>query len=255
MTTDILKEAMLNSGYSLEKIEGALSNEASNLDTKNEYTKNLYILLWMSGTPKNITGIMAPIIRKVTKSDFTHSSWSIESNGQFHSLSMANGLFEALFKKNGAMVIEDLNALWHVSANDARYNVYKLPVTEIEYARAVKLWNSQLEMNFKYSGAEIIKMGVKMLFGKNPQELFDGFKDQNIFLQKLVCSTYVVSTICQAVPRLISWFRNNNFSTREITPENIQKIPGIKYIFSGNLVFEFMRWKELYTKQNGPLPN
>ncbi len=151
-------------------------------------------------------------------------------------------------------IIENLNSFENISADKADYSVYKIPVTEVEFSRAHSLWIQEFE-NIHYSVSTLLKMGVKLLFGKSPEELFKGFNDSDINQNKMVCSTYVIASICLSAPRYIQWFRNNNFSLNAISPSNIIKIPNIHFLFSGNLVFPFDRWKQLFEKKWGPLPN
>jgi hypothetical protein len=250
-----LQELLKQIGHSDEDIEKAFATETGIIKSS-ELTKKLYIIIWNSGKPKNIMNALTPAIIAVTKSVYTHTSWSPYSTGTFYSLSGANGLLDFLFKENGSFVQEDLNAMKGISMlYDTRYNCYSIDVTETEFARATDIVKLHKNANFKYSFGKLFGMGIKFIFKKSPEELFSGFKDQTLYLQKLVCSTYVVLSICQSAPRFIQWFRENNFSTDAITPANVAKIPSAQFLFSGNLLFEFNRWKQLYEKKNGFLPN
>ncbi len=218
-----------------------ISNE-SIYNISDRYPKNLYICLYSPKHGTKITGALGPLIQKVTKSDLSHSSWSIESSGSFHSMAAPG------------KIIENLNTLENIAADKADYNVYKIPITEMEFSRAHTLWINELE-KLHYSVLTLLKMGTKLLFGKSPDELFKGFNDSDINKNTMVCSTYVIASLCLSAPRYIQYFRDNNFSISAISPANIQKVPGIQYLFSGNLVFPFDRWKHLFEKKYGPLPN
>jgi hypothetical protein len=256
MNDDTLRIAMREAGFKDVDIDKAFVSQENTL-SKDQITKNLYILLWNTEAIKNaVGGLLTNAIKKVANTEWSHSSWSPYSTGIFYSLSNKNGVLQTLFGKRGAFVTEDLNAMTGITVTyGTKYNVYRLGITETEFSRAVDLQKKQEDITFRYSFGKLLSMGIKLVFKKTPEELFSGFDYNSFSLNKFVCSTYVVTSICQAVPRLINWFRVNNFATNAITPANIVKIPGIEFLFSGNLVFEFDRWKRLYESKNMPLSN
>jgi hypothetical protein len=216
-------------------------------------TKNLYIALYNVIEGANV---FTSLIKEVSHSVFSHASWAIDSSGTFHSMNISS--LESIFTENGGLAIEELNTLQSVKSGKARFNysIYKYEVTETEYNRAVKLWKEQLYMNFHYSIASILEMGIKLLSGgSNSREFFKGFNENDLELKQLVCSTYVITSLCLCVPSIYNYFKANNYTTKNITPGNILKIRGVKHLFDGKDMIPFDNWKKLYERKHGPLPN
>jgi hypothetical protein len=250
-TKNELIACMSQVGYLKDDIENAFSTENTAIKKSDELTKNLYILLWNSNNT-----MVGPLVKKVTNSIYSHASWSPFSTGVFYSVSAAKGFDKLFFEKNGAFAEEDLNTMANVAKSySTQYYLYRIKVTETEYARATTIIDQQKDTNNKYSFTKLFSLGIRIIFKKNKDEFFKGYNDRSLSYYKFVCSTYTITSICQAVPRLIDWFRDNNFSITSISPKNIANIPGMDFLFQGNTLFEFDKWKKLYENKNGPLPN
>lgn len=239
-----LEQTLYNLGYTDEEIQDALKCEGVAHTPK---IKNVYICLY---NPES-KGMSAKI-KNMTESIFSHASWSIDSSGNtFRSMNFAG--LTSFFKRNAQLVNENLNNLQGIRDKMTSYHIYKLPVTDEEYIRAVELYKEQESGNFKYHFMNLFRIAISIM--KNHEKTMKGFNPDEITSQLQVCSSYVASCLAIIKPSIFEWFRKNDVRVAGFTPTNIRTLPGVQFMFKGNAVFEFDRWKELYEKTHGILPN
>lgn len=206
--------------------------------------KNLYICLY---SPKSNS--FSKVIQNVTKSIFSHAAWSIDKSGDnFNAMNIVS------LTSVRDLINENLNTMEGVVDKETKYHIYRFPVTESEYARALELREQHVRGHLKYSLGKIISIASKIIMHGKTSE-FKGFKDTTLEEFKQICSTYVLSVMIGVRPNLLEWFKKRDENISIITPARIKNIPGVQFLFSGNGTKPFARWVAEFESQNGKLPN
>jgi hypothetical protein len=256
--------ALEAAGFPEKEVKSAISTESTVKKAEKKFrgqelNKNLYLVLWSSGIAPGAKGAFTQGIKDMTKSPYSHASWSPYSDGRFWSLNASEkSLTTALIEENGALQLENLNNFTNIGGDrnyGTKYYVYSVAVTENEYARATETVKRQEHADYRYSFQQILKIGIKIVFNTDPDSFFKGYKDSGYKANWLVCSTYCMTTLCMISPRIMGFFRSCNIDLLSVSPKNITQMPFVNFLFEGNLVFEFDRWKKLYESKFGLLPN
>jgi hypothetical protein len=210
--------------------------------------KNIYINLSGNGE-----AFHSKVIKSFTKSIFSHSSLGLHSDGTFYA--MSNQGPGGLFGKD-ALVKENYNTMDKLSKNQyLYYNVYKLTVVERSYETVKENIQKALSQSHRYSIPTILADGIKILLKNKVGIELNRYKQNQLQYLNLVCSGFVAQMLCKSLNTINEWFKKNDLSVTGISPQSITDIPGVKFLFKGNSHYPFVKWRNLYEKKHGVLPN
>lgn len=253
--TDYTTEYEWSLGRTLEYFELTTDeiNEQLALENEGIYnpekTKNIYVVLYAPTESSNpINKKLTEGVRYFTESEISHSAWSIDKSGYFLGCDRRGA------DPFGAVYIENLNTNYGIRDQKTKYIMYKIPVSDAEYERAVKLYNQDWS-KYKYDMLGLVRIMFKIIGAGSGKKLIEGFDENDLNSKALVCSAFVAMCLCKISPDILKWFKNNNVSIKNIAPSLLKKIPSMQYMFTGNAKTEIKRWFESYERTYGELPN